>query len=60
MYITIKFKDSEATHKINVADNFIRDEKDKILSWDRQAAKAKEIAHDMYGSKVQSVELVKN
>jgi hypothetical protein len=60
MYITIKIKDSKQTHRINVIDDFIKDKNNSILSWDKQALKAKEVAWDMYGKSVESVELIKS
>lgn len=59
MVIVITLKESKVSQRINVHDDFVRDEFNNILSEQKQLQKAKEIAWDMYGVKVQEVNLIK-
>ena len=60
MVISISIKDSKQTHRIRVHESFNTDDKGQKISWDKQVLKSKDIAHDMYGNKVKSVELIKD
>lgn len=50
MYLLIKLEESGTTHRINVHDEFIRDEYNALLTPTKLEIKIKEIAHDLYGN----------